>query len=311
MHPNSPRTSLFVSAATLILLAGGVPTAHATPQDRGGCADHPLVQRYEGSRIYQCDTKEFDSWNVPLGHMQGIGKWTRSQPIEGKITWIHYTSPKGRSVLEVYRNYETAFRNAGMEVVFTCRDDECGPGYGGNDARNRGWRPSGEQRQLTAKLSRPEGDVWVSLHVWNGNHQLTIGELKPMETGLVTVDAAAMAGDIGREGHAAVYGIYFDTGKADLKPESDPAIAEVAKLLKADSALRLWVVGHTDSTGDYETNLDLSRRRAAAVIAALTGGHGIAAERLQPAGVGPLAPVASNATEEGRAKNRRVELVKR
>lgn len=111
-------------------------------------------------------------------------------------------------------------------------------------------------------------------------------------------------------GHGAVCGIYFDTGKSTLKPESTPALAEVAKLLGADLTFKLWVVGHTDSVGAVDANLKLAQARAEAVVTALTTTHGIGAARLKGYGVGPLAPVATNDTEEGRAKNRRVELVK-
>jgi OOP family OmpA-OmpF porin len=299
--------SAFLVGAVVLATAGG---SQARAQDNPRCKDHPLVKRYTGSSIRHCDTKEFDEWNVPLGNMKGIGKLTKSQRVEGKITWIEYRYPAGRSVLEVYRNFESAFRAVGMQILFACRDDACGPGYGGSDPRNRGWRPGGQQGHITAKLTRSEGDVWASVHVWNGNYAVTIGEVKPMETGMVTVNAAAMAGEIGSVGHTAVYGIYFDTGKADLKPESEPAIAEVVKLLQQNPSLKLWVIGHTDNVGAYQANMDLSRRRAAAVVAVLAGKHGVSPERLQAEGVGPLAPVASNDSEEGRAKNRRVELVK-
>ncbi len=142
----------------------------------------------------------------------------------------------------------------------------------------------------------------------------------PVEAGLRAGAARAditpepgvqLAGDIGRTGHAAVYGIYFDTGRADIKPESEATLKEIAKLLQQEPTLRLYVVGHTDSTGDFAANMDLSKRRADAVVKALTGPRGVAEDRLQAFGSGPLAPVASNRTEEGRAKNRRVELVER
>jgi OmpA-OmpF porin, OOP family len=108
----------------------------------------------------------------------------------------------------------------------------------------------------------------------------------------------------------SLYGIYFDTDKTDVKPESQPTLQEIAKLLKQDASLRLYVVGHTDNVGTYDHNLDLSQRRAAAVVGELTTKHGVAAVRLRPAGVGMLSPVAPNDNEQGRAKNRRVELVK-
>jgi len=177
------------------------------------------------------------------------------------------------------------------------------------------WNPGFAQRHLSAKLARPEGDVYVSLHVINSMDggpavQLDVIEMKPMESGLVKVTAAALAGDITRMGHASVYGIYFDTGKADVKPESDAALAEIAKLLQQDPALKLHVVGHTDNVGTLVSNMDLSRRRADSVAKVLTAKYSIAAARLDAQGVGPLAPVASNDSEAGRAKNRRVELVK-
>jgi outer membrane protein OmpA-like peptidoglycan-associated protein len=134
-------------------------------------------------------------------------------------------------------------------------------------------------------------------------------EAKAMEAGLVTASAAELAAGIDRDGHISVYNIYFDTGKADVKPESTPALDEVAALLKNRAALRLMVVGHTDTTGTLDLNMRLSADRAAAVVKALTGTYGVAAARLSAHGAGPLAPVASNRTDEGKAKNRRVDLV--
>ncbi len=169
---------------------------------------------------------------------------------------------------------------------------------------------------MTAKISRAEGDVYASFHIEQDNPnvqarvQLDVIEMKAMQAGLVTVDAAALASDITRTGHSAVYGIYFDTGKADVKPESDAALKEIAKLLQQNAALKLHVVGHTDNVGQLASNMDLSHRRADAVVKVLTAKYSVAAARLDAQGVGPLAPVASNESEDGRAKNRRVELVK-
>lgn len=179
------------------------------------------------------------------------------------------------------------------------------------------WEWSAGHRYLSAKFSRSEGDVYVSLHIgqWSNDNQgpqvvLYVVELKPMQSDLVTVDAAALASDITRTGHSAVYGIYFDTGKADIKPESDAALKEISKLLQQDPKLALHVVGHTDNVGSLASNMDLSRRRADAVAKVLTAKYSIGAPRLTAQGVGPLAPVSSNDSEDGRAKNRRVELVK-
>ncbi len=160
------------------------------------------------------------------------------------------------------------------------------------------------------KASHEGQETWVHVRVYNQAtaYSLYIVEKEAMVQEVVA-DAETMARDLATTGRVALYGIYFDFDKAVVKPESEPTLREIARLLRENPALRLHVVGHTDSVGTLDYNLDLSRRRAAAVVAALTTGHGIAADRLRPAGVGPLAPAAPNTTEEGRAKNRRVELV--
>jgi OOP family OmpA-OmpF porin len=124
-----------------------------------------------------------------------------------------------------------------------------------------------------------------------------------------TITAAALASEIAQTGHVAVYGIYFDTGKAELKPQSDPTLAEIGKLLAANAQLKLFVIGHTNNVGGLTANLVLSKQRADAVVAALVTRYHVATARLRASGMGPLAPVATNRTEEGRARNRRVELV--
>ncbi|MFP4532160.1 MAG: OmpA family protein [Desulfobacterales bacterium] len=137
-------------------------------------------------------------------------------------------------------------------------------------------------------------------------------EEKPMDTGNVKVDidAEAMAEDIEEKGSVRVYGIRFDTDKATIREESESVLAEIAALLERESDLRFFVVGHTDAVGSKEYNMDLSEKRAEAVEAFLVSEHGISEDRLIPQGAGPLAPVASNEDEDGRAQNRRVELVK-
>jgi outer membrane protein OmpA-like peptidoglycan-associated protein len=119
-----------------------------------------------------------------------------------------------------------------------------------------------------------------------------------------------MSNDIDATGHVSIYGIYFDTGKSEIKPESDAAISEIAKLLKNNGTLKVYVVGHTDNVGAFDYNMKLSSARADAVANALSAKYGIAAARLKAYGVASLAPVTSNDTEDGKAKNRRVELVK-
>ncbi|MGD1107477.1 MAG: DUF4892 domain-containing protein, partial [Terracidiphilus sp.] len=245
---------------------------------------------------------------------------TKNQHLEGKITRIVYVAPAGRTVLEVFRNYQAALKNGGFETLFTCGPQGCGStvanAYANSGDNADYWGPEHGIHYISAKLARPEGDVYVSLLIDNqgpdsrANAELYVIEVKPMESGLITVNAASLANDINRTGHASVYGIYFDTGKADVKPESAATLSEIAKLIQGDPTLKLYVVGHTDNQGALDLNMDLSLRRAQAVLAALTTKYAVPAGRLKAYGCGPYAPVASNDTEDGRAKNRRVELVK-
>jgi len=279
-----------------------------------------LISRYPGSFITRYLAKEFDEFTLPLGPVVDQGKFSKSQPLEGKITRIVYVAPQGRTVLEVFRNYQGALKKGGFETLFTCGPQGCGSSianaYANSPDNQDYWGPEHGIRYISAKLARPEGDVYVSLLIDDqggdsrANTELYLIEVKPMQSDLITVDAASLANDINRTGHAAVYGIYFDTGKADVKPESDATLKEVAKLLQGDPELKLYVVGHTDNVGTLPSNMDLSRRRADAVTQVLTTKYGVAAASLSAQGDGPTAPVASNDSEEGRAKNRRVELVK-
>ncbi len=138
----------------------------------------------------------------------------------------------------------------------------------------------------------------------------TLGQWRLPDPGC-PVGAAALGRDLAAQEHVPLYGIYFDSDKADVKPESKPAIDEVARPLRANPEPRVIRVGHTDNAGVLACNLDLSKRRAEAVKAVLVRDCGIAADRLDAAGVGFFAPVASNRDAAGRAKNRRVEIVER
>ena len=287
----------------------------ANSQDREGSKDHPLISRYPGGVINGYSQKEFDEYELPLSKVAD-GKYAKTQHVEGKVTAIHYDSPSGRSALEIYRNYEGALQRAGFQTLFSCGPKACGdsPPGGAFPLDDAFGNYSDQTRYLAAKLPRPQGDVYVALWVYDSSFDikqfLAVVESKPMESGLVSVNAGDLAADILRAGHASVYGIYFDTGKADVKTESDAALKEIAKLLQQDPQLRLYVVGHTDNQGSLDMNLDLSKRRADAVLSALSGKYGVPAARLRALGDGPSAPVATNDTEEGRSRNRRVELVK-
>jgi outer membrane protein OmpA-like peptidoglycan-associated protein len=143
----------------------------------------------------------------------------------------------------------------------------------------------------------------------NGMYSVSVIEQEAMKQD-VSADASSMASSIKASGKIALYGIYFDTGKSILKPESLSTLQEIAKLLNADKTLKLYVVGHTDNVGTFDANLKLSMERATSVVNALVTQHSVEASRLKAFGDGPTAPVATNENEEGRSLNRRVELVK-
>jgi outer membrane protein OmpA-like peptidoglycan-associated protein len=285
-----------------------VPVAAGQAQDARGSSDHPVLSRYPGSHIQSYDQVDFDQYRLALGVENNAPG--NVQPIEGKVTKINYVNPSGRSAFEIYTNYADALRAAGYEILWTCAADACGramnwQGFNGLWASGR----IGDIRHLVARGRVDDRTVTVAMAVSTNGATVHVIEAKAMDEGLVTASAAELAAGIDRDGHISVYNIYFDTGRAEVKPESKAALDEVARLLKERATLRLMVVGHTDSTGGLDMNMKLSAARAAAVVSALTRTYGIAAPRLAAHGAGPLAPVASNRTDDGKARNRRVDLV--
>lgn len=278
-------------------------------------SDDKLITPYPGSVILTTDVSEFESFGVPLGPTDN-GKVTKLQELEGRRTYVELQNPDGRSPYEIYKNYEGALKKAGFQTLFTCKGSgakaalpDCGDQLG--IAGGFKYWPYDTSHYIAAKKKHQGQDIWVALDVQGPWTKINVIRPKAMETGKVEVDAKALNASIEEEGHVAVYGIEFDSNKADLKPASAPILAEIAKLLKASPQLSIYVVGHTDAVGTLESNQGLSQRRAASVVAALVKEHGIAAPRLSPHGVGPLVPLATNGSADGRAKNRRVDLVKR
>ena len=265
----------------LFVLFAGSPGLAQDETDVKGSLDHPLFTRMPGYYISDYNVKEFDKYTSPYATGQDEN-W------EGKITRLEYyikTGAQQASMLQIARNYENAVKKIGGKILVS------------------------EGRVIEGKIEKNGGVTYVHVEAYNDGR---IYDVVVVETGTmkqdVIADAAALSASIAATGKAAVYGIYFDTGKSFVKPESNPSLEEITKLLKQNGTLTLYVVGHTDNVGSLESNLKLSADRADAVVKALSG-KGIAASRLKPAGVGPYCPVASNRTEDGKAMNRRVELV--
>jgi len=263
----------------LSLLTTGVAFAQ---KDIQGSKDHPLITRMPDYYIDKYEVSEFAGFDPTVIGGKDV-HW------EGKKYYYGYSRKDGGrpiSMLQIVRNYEAAIKQAGGKIL------------------------GGDERRIAAEIRRGGALTGVYVEAFNDglNYQLTIVESQRMQQEVVA-NALAMRNDLTATGKTIVYGIYFDTASATIKPESEQALAEMVKLLNGSPTLKVFIVGHTDSVGSLDSNLKLSSDRAASVVKAIVT-RGVAASRLKPAGVGPYSPIASNDTDEGKAKNRRVELVK-
>jgi len=268
----------------LVILAGIAPLR--AQDDSENCKDPALYTRMPAFHIYRCEDLQFDKYDFPSGQ-------DKIQTIEGHHILIHYylnDNAQSPSAIQIVRNYTNATKKIGGQIVYEYED--------------------GGLQNSTMKVVKNGQEVWVFVNAGgNGMYSINLVEKQAMAQDVVA-DANSMANSIKESGKVALYGIYFDIGKSTLKPESQPALQEISKLLKADPNLKLYVVGHTDNTGLFSSNIKLSMDRATTVINALTSQFSINPARLTAFGDGPTSPVAANDTEEGRALNRRVELVK-
>ena len=304
--------------------------------DMPGASDHPLISRYSGSVLQASAGPLFQELGIPTGPLESTSSgWrlTRAIQASGQLSARFYVAPQERSALEVFRSYEKALKTSGFKVLFQCEMNGCQSAGVVAVLRpqqleplrfpqNRLNQPASpfdrDIRFVSAEYRQGQRAAYVQLYVaepdsiWQAPVVMQlILEPKPMDDGQVLVNANRLRQALGSEGRMALYGLTFETGKAEIRPESKAQLAEMAQALKADAQWRVAIVGHTDTEGTVEGNLRLSQARAEAVVQALVREHGIAAARLDAKGVAAYAPVASNATPEGRALNRRVEMVQR
>jgi outer membrane protein OmpA-like peptidoglycan-associated protein len=297
--------------------------------------DHPILSGYPQSRIAWQDVQNFSEYRIAVGPVTGyrqIADWVDTR---GRLTRSYYVLDGERTHADVYQNYRDALAAAGFAII--------ADGYFAESSRSpaigsRNWLetalaavplPSSEGILLLAgsstaggsaflagSIERAAGTAYVAIAVTQQRadrvtYLIDVVEVDEAEIGLVSVDAEAIGRDIDEYGRVALYGLHFAHDAATLLPESDPVLAEIAAFLNARADMAFYVVGHTDSTGSLDYNRELSGQRARSVAEALVSRHGIARERLEPHGVGPLVPVFTNAVDRGREQNRRVELVQR
>lgn len=279
----------FIPFVIIVVICAASPVLAQTPgdPDAEGCKDSSLMTRMPGCTIIECETKEFDAAELWNGSYSDEG--SHMKRLEGQVEKLRYLCPARLSLLQISRNAEAALKKAGYAITFSGKGED-------------------EEPVVTGR----KGAQWISIQA-NSYNELTsyrqsavlVEEMKQT----LEADAAAMAAEIEKTGSVAVYGINFDTGKATITPDSAKVLQEVRSLMQQQGDWRFEVQGHTDSVGSKAANQALSEQRAAAVAAWLVK-NGISQARLTSKGYGDAAPVADNTTEEGRAKNRRVELKK-
>ena len=317
--------------AILVVLALKLWAADPQP-DLAGVGDPPYFKRYEGSRLFRFSEKKYDALRIPLGKAEEKDTFEKSADLEGEVQKRTYVISGKRSALEVFRNYRKELDAAGWQTLWEGKGADLGywfPPYwddiGDGESFSQYFAYSPDAMYYWAgKLEKPDGAYHAALVVTEFQDGATKFEIEKgevivqvntvrageMDKKMVVVKADQMENSIKSGGRVTLYGILFDFNKVDVKAESAPTLAEIAKLLESEPTLKLLVAGHTDNVGGFEFNRDLSSRRAKAVVAELTTKYGISNDRLFPFGVSFAAPLASNDNEEGRAKNRRVELVK-
>lgn len=319
---------LFDVAISRSVLLAAIPLAFlsaAYAAEAGSPKDHPLISRFAGATLEAHKIVEFDQATVIAKPLLNADKPSPGAllRLEGKISHHGYEVRGGKSTLEVMRNYEQALAQSGFQVIFKCSENRgCGDDLGGFIINGGRVAPptfpssfEDNERYILAKRDGPNGTVHALVFVMQDSSNRKVNvyqqvvEAKPMATGQVQVlNAAALKQGLESDGKIAVYGVLFDTAQAEIKPESKASLDEMAKLLAQNKALKVYIVGHTDNVGALASNIDLSQRRADAVVKALVALK-IESTRLVAKGVASLAPLASNDTEPGRARNRRVELV--
>lgn len=333
-------------SVSCLALAGASSSLSAA--DAEGAKDHPAFKRVTGSEIIWSKVSRFDELKVALENIRfdyntGKFKETRQEVIEGPHTILYYRLPGGVSTLEAIRQYEAELKASGFTVLFSAANKELDGGGTrfleqifpeALDTKPLEYlhRFNSDEKRYTA-LKGPGkngGEVYITLYAFDlrdvstgfqklvDDHKLEKGqtvvrvdilEVAPMEARMEVVKAEEITSSLNTTGRMAIYGVHFDTDKAEIKPESAESLAEMAKAIKEGGG-RYLIVGHTDNQGDFDHNQALSMRRAKAVTAALSGQYGIESASLVPVGVGMAAPVAPNTDDANRAKNRRVEIVK-
>jgi OOP family OmpA-OmpF porin len=264
----------------ILLVFGSLAAAQPVPKDRAGCQDSAVLTRLPDCVINRCNVMSYNG-----AEMRVSDKAPMNKHLEGAYEQLQYLCPKTSSGVQIWREAQDAFRKAGYKQIYENN-------YG----------------NVRLQVTVQKGAQWANLYAEQGNYTLTTVKEKDIDHSL-EANAEGWAEQINQSGKVSIYGINFDTGKATIRPDSEPVLKEVLALLQKQPDWHMVVAGHTDNVGSDAVNLPLSKQRAEAVIAWM-GAKGVDKSRLTAAGLGARKPLEDNSTEDGRAKNRRVDLVK-
>jgi outer membrane protein OmpA-like peptidoglycan-associated protein len=314
-----------ISADAVSTMPANSPAAASLGPDSAKGGDHPLISRYAGAKLTHRIDTEYTEVRLPTG-IADHNKQVPHLTLAGKSTLLHYEASKDQSTLQVFRNYQQALKDAGFNILFNCEHQSCG-----DEQRKLTWQDSPDRyrfkgylsnstyvdndyRMLTAHKTVNKQDIYLSVYVLKNSEYSNVDiahdivELSSMQTNRVSIDSNYLQNELSRSGKVVLHGLHFATDSATLLAESDTALAVITDYLKNHPTQQFYVVGHTDNSGSHSHNMQLSKARAKSILQALLK-QGISTERLLAEGVGAMSPQQHNASSEGKAANRRVELV--
>lgn len=285
----------------------------AQEEDAEGCKDHPLFNRMPNHYLGSCEHLNFGSMKFSVGQPDPKNENNiKSEIVEGKIMVFNYQIKEGStppSGLQIMRNFQNAGKQNGGVILGEYQGWCAGHyEYNGNDI-NGGTIPFGNgctNWGTTIKFSKDNKEIWVYVQLSDDGYDMVVAEKEMMAQ---EIKANEMFDALNKDGFISLY-INFESGKAEIKPESQPIIEQIAKMMRDNPTLKISIEGHKDNVGTPQSNQTLSENRAKAVMDAIIS-KGIDKNRLSSKGWGQTKPIADNKTEEGKAKNRRVEIVKK
>ncbi len=320
------RTIFFITLAFIFSL-------NIYAQENGdikGANDNSLISRFNGSFIKYTNTVKWDTYILPVSKIRNEGgskTWDKKLKLEGEVNRIQYVTNKENTTSLVYLNYVNALKKSNWDILFKgLGDNELGnesyewayylfgdEGYQLNNKFGSEFKLWGDEHAfIAAGFEDDENSYYTSIYIVSNDEQTIISQdiVKIKNPDLELVTAAIMTDKISKKGHVVLDGIYFNNGEFNILEKSDNAFKNITKYLNANKNNKFFVVGHTDNVGTFQLNMILSENRAKAVLNKLISDYGVNPDQIKSYGVANLSPLVTNKTDAGKAKNRRVEIVK-